>query len=213
LPEEVYVDLQFVAYLSCWSLTVQNLLLLVSTILLYRNPINPDEDSWMLIVSVPELAKTPIKNPAPQFKTPLRVKTNPYIESWENDRQQEIKELTSKGKTPYEADLDKVMAGEMTEPPKGLKVAQGAAPRPHTAAPPPSTPVVRPAAMATPAPPTTGRVATPGHLMRLGLLRRRAGAREKETGVAAGVTTPTPWENIPETPTATKIAVMTPGQL
>jgi NAD(P)H-dependent flavin oxidoreductase YrpB (nitropropane dioxygenase family) len=56
---------------------------------------------------------------------PLRVKTNPYIESWENDRQQEIKELTSKGKIPYEADLDKVMAGEMTEPPKGLKVAQG----------------------------------------------------------------------------------------
>lgn len=56
---------------------------------------------------------------------PLRVKTNPYIESWENERQQEIKELTSKGKIPYEADLDKVMAGEMTEPPKGLKVAQG----------------------------------------------------------------------------------------
>ncbi|KAH8912612.1 NPD-domain-containing protein [Coniochaeta sp. PMI_546] len=56
---------------------------------------------------------------------PLRVRTNPYIENWENERQQEIKELVSKGKIPYEADLDKVMSGEMTSPPKGLVVAKG----------------------------------------------------------------------------------------
>jgi NAD(P)H-dependent flavin oxidoreductase YrpB (nitropropane dioxygenase family) len=55
---------------------------------------------------------------------PLRVRTNPYIENWENERQQEIKELVAKGKIPYEADLDKVMAGEMTSPPKGLEVAK-----------------------------------------------------------------------------------------
>ncbi|KAJ9162214.1 NPD-domain-containing protein [Coniochaeta hoffmannii] len=56
---------------------------------------------------------------------PLRVKTNPYIENWENERQQEIKELVSRGKIPYEADLDKVMSGEMTTPPKGLEVPKG----------------------------------------------------------------------------------------
>jgi NAD(P)H-dependent flavin oxidoreductase YrpB (nitropropane dioxygenase family) len=53
---------------------------------------------------------------------PLRVRTNPYIENWENERQQEIKELVAKGKIPYEADLDKVMSGELTTPPKGLEV-------------------------------------------------------------------------------------------
>lgn len=54
---------------------------------------------------------------------PLRVRKNAYIENWETERQQEIRELTTKGKIPYEADLDKVMAGEMTEPPKGMKGA------------------------------------------------------------------------------------------
>ncbi|KAL2128890.1 hypothetical protein VTI74DRAFT_8500 [Chaetomium olivicolor] len=44
---------------------------------------------------------------------PLRVRKNPYIVNWEEERSQEIKELTSKGKIPYEADLDKVMAGEV----------------------------------------------------------------------------------------------------
>lgn len=53
---------------------------------------------------------------------PLRVRKNPYILNWETERQQEIKELTSKGVLPYEADLDKVMSGEMTQPPKGLDV-------------------------------------------------------------------------------------------
>lgn len=40
---------------------------------------------------------------------PLRVRNNPYINDWEVNRQQEIKELTAKGTIPYEADLDKVM--------------------------------------------------------------------------------------------------------
>ncbi|KAI1876952.1 uncharacterized protein JN550_001024 [Neoarthrinium moseri] len=42
---------------------------------------------------------------------PLRVRTNPYIENWENERRDEIKELTSKGILPYESDLEKVMNG------------------------------------------------------------------------------------------------------
>lgn len=53
---------------------------------------------------------------------PLRVRKNPYIVNWETERQQEIKELTSKGTLPYESDLDRVMSGEMKEPPKGLDV-------------------------------------------------------------------------------------------
>lgn len=48
---------------------------------------------------------------------PLRVRKNPYIMNWEEERQQEIKDLTSKGKLPYEADLDKVMSGEAQETP------------------------------------------------------------------------------------------------
>lgn len=48
---------------------------------------------------------------------PLRVRKNPYIMNWEEERQQEIKELTSKGKIPYEADLDRVMSGEAEETP------------------------------------------------------------------------------------------------
>lgn len=58
---------------------------------------------------------------------PLRVRKNAYILNWENERQQEIKELTSKGVLPYESDLDKVMSGEMTQPPKGLDVGDAAA--------------------------------------------------------------------------------------
>ncbi|KAI0972653.1 NPD-domain-containing protein [Xylaria arbuscula] len=42
---------------------------------------------------------------------PLRVRTNAYIENWENERQAELKELTSKGILPYEADLDKIANG------------------------------------------------------------------------------------------------------
>ncbi|KAI1468686.1 NPD-domain-containing protein [Daldinia caldariorum] len=42
---------------------------------------------------------------------PLRVRKNPYIENWENERQAEIKELTAKGILPYEYDLEKVASG------------------------------------------------------------------------------------------------------
>ncbi|KAK0629979.1 2-nitropropane dioxygenase [Bombardia bombarda] len=47
---------------------------------------------------------------------PLRVRKNPYIVNWETERQQEIKQLTSQGKLPYEVDLDKIMAGEAEVP-------------------------------------------------------------------------------------------------
>lgn len=39
---------------------------------------------------------------------PMRVRNNPYIDNWETERQQEIKELTAKGTIPYEADLEKI---------------------------------------------------------------------------------------------------------
>ncbi|KAF2035169.1 NPD-domain-containing protein [Setomelanomma holmii] len=39
---------------------------------------------------------------------PLRVRTNPYIQNWEENRAQEIKELTSKGILPVEYDLEKM---------------------------------------------------------------------------------------------------------
>jgi len=34
------------------------------------------------------------------------VRRNPYIDSWENDRQAEIKQLTEAGKIPVEHDID-----------------------------------------------------------------------------------------------------------
>ncbi|KAK3939783.1 putative 2-nitropropane dioxygenase [Diplogelasinospora grovesii] len=55
---------------------------------------------------------------------PLRVRKNPYIENWETERQQEIRELTARGKIPYEADLDRVMSGELTAPP-AMKAGSG----------------------------------------------------------------------------------------
>jgi len=39
---------------------------------------------------------------------PLRVRTNAYIADWENNRAQEIKELTSKGVIPVEHDFEKL---------------------------------------------------------------------------------------------------------
>lgn len=39
---------------------------------------------------------------------PLRVRQNPYIKDWEENRQAEIKELTSKGILPVEHDLEKM---------------------------------------------------------------------------------------------------------
>lgn len=37
---------------------------------------------------------------------PLRVRMNPYIQNWEENRAQEIKELTSRGKIPVEHDFE-----------------------------------------------------------------------------------------------------------
>ncbi|TKA56324.1 hypothetical protein B0A49_08931 [Cryomyces minteri] len=39
---------------------------------------------------------------------PLRVRKNPYIENWEENRQAEIKELTAKGTIPVEHDLERM---------------------------------------------------------------------------------------------------------
>ncbi|KAF2276000.1 2-nitropropane dioxygenase [Westerdykella ornata] len=47
---------------------------------------------------------------------PLRALRNPYIEDWEKNRQQEIKELTSEGKVPLEWELDRLhREGRLTE--------------------------------------------------------------------------------------------------
>lgn len=37
---------------------------------------------------------------------PLRVRNNPYIQNWEENRAAEIKELTAKGKIPVEHDFE-----------------------------------------------------------------------------------------------------------
>lgn len=39
---------------------------------------------------------------------PMRVRANPYIKNWEENRQHEIKELTGKGVIPVEHDLEKM---------------------------------------------------------------------------------------------------------
>lgn len=39
---------------------------------------------------------------------PLRVRNNPYIKNWEENRQQEIKDLTSKGHIPVEWDMERL---------------------------------------------------------------------------------------------------------
>jgi len=39
---------------------------------------------------------------------PLRVRTNPYIQNWEENRQSEIKELTNKGIIPVEHDMEQM---------------------------------------------------------------------------------------------------------
>jgi len=45
---------------------------------------------------------------------PLRVRNNPYIQNWEENRQAEIKELTDKGTIPVESDFEK-LGDEMTD--------------------------------------------------------------------------------------------------
>lgn len=37
---------------------------------------------------------------------PLRVRSNPYIDDWEKNRQEEIKQLTGRGKIPVEHDFE-----------------------------------------------------------------------------------------------------------
>ena len=39
---------------------------------------------------------------------PLRVRNNPYITNWEDNRQNEIKELTGRGKIPVEHDIEQM---------------------------------------------------------------------------------------------------------
>ncbi|KAG6009578.1 hypothetical protein E4U21_001945 [Claviceps maximensis] len=43
---------------------------------------------------------------------PMRVRNNPYINDWETNRTQEMKELVAKGTIPYEVDLEKYMGGD-----------------------------------------------------------------------------------------------------
>lgn len=39
---------------------------------------------------------------------PLRVRMNPYIQNWEENRQEEIKQLTARGKIPVEHDMETI---------------------------------------------------------------------------------------------------------
>lgn len=55
---------------------------------------------------------------------PMRVRNNAYINDWETNRQQEMKELTAKGTIPYEADLDKVLSGDAPKI-EGIKTSSG----------------------------------------------------------------------------------------
>lgn len=45
---------------------------------------------------------------------PLRVRSNEYIQNWEENRQSEIKELTDKGIIPVESDFEKI-GDDMTD--------------------------------------------------------------------------------------------------
>lgn len=47
---------------------------------------------------------------------PMRVRNNDYINDWETNRSQEMKELAAKGVIPYEADLDKIMSAGDSKP-------------------------------------------------------------------------------------------------
>jgi NAD(P)H-dependent flavin oxidoreductase YrpB (nitropropane dioxygenase family) len=47
---------------------------------------------------------------------PLRALRNPYIEDWENNRQAEIKNLSSRGIVPLEYELDRLhKEGKLTD--------------------------------------------------------------------------------------------------
>ncbi|KAG5936565.1 hypothetical protein E4U60_002488 [Claviceps pazoutovae] len=51
---------------------------------------------------------------------PMRVRNNPYINDWETNRTQEMKELVAKGTIPYEVDLEKYMGGESASEHSGV---------------------------------------------------------------------------------------------
>ncbi|KHN98065.1 oxidoreductase, 2-nitropropane dioxygenase family [Metarhizium album ARSEF 1941] len=52
---------------------------------------------------------------------PMRVRNNPYINDWETNRIQEMKELTAKGTIPYEVDLERFMGGEAANEHSGVE--------------------------------------------------------------------------------------------
>ncbi|TWU76589.1 hypothetical protein ED733_008026 [Metarhizium rileyi] len=52
---------------------------------------------------------------------PMRVRNNPYINDWETNRLQEMKELTAKGTIPYEVDLERFMGGEAASEHSGVE--------------------------------------------------------------------------------------------
>ncbi|KEZ40481.1 2-nitropropane dioxygenase [Scedosporium apiospermum] len=47
---------------------------------------------------------------------PMRVRNNAYINEWETERQNEIRELTSKGIVPFEHDIDRLSSGKAAIP-------------------------------------------------------------------------------------------------
>jgi len=58
---------------------------------------------------------------------PMRVRNNPYINDWETNRTQEMKELTAKGTIPYEVDLERFMGGEAEKEKSGVEAYSNAA--------------------------------------------------------------------------------------
>ncbi|GAO18301.1 uncharacterized protein UV8b_04408 [Ustilaginoidea virens] len=52
---------------------------------------------------------------------PMRVRNNPYIQDWETNRTQEMKELVAKGTIPYEVDLERFMGGDAANEHKGIE--------------------------------------------------------------------------------------------
>ncbi|PKS07293.1 hypothetical protein jhhlp_005895 [Lomentospora prolificans] len=50
---------------------------------------------------------------------PLRVRNNPYINEWETERQDEIRDLTSRGIIPFEHDVEVLSSGK-GKPPKSI---------------------------------------------------------------------------------------------
>ena len=51
---------------------------------------------------------------------PMRVRKTEYIMDWENNRQDEIKDLTGRGKLPIEHDINRIKSSEMELPDGGM---------------------------------------------------------------------------------------------